>query len=524
MRRISKFPLVIVTFLASVGLLVFGPTIPAYAEDGGYPYANYAGPGTDASQWIWTDENGQWYSNKYRLAYRNCTDYVAWKLDAANGWYVGVSMGNAKDWKAWAEASSRKYPVDNTPAVGAVAWWGGHSWNGGFGHVAYVLSISTDNKKVTLGEYNYNLDGKYSTRTIAKESVDSYIHFKDLDNTTPTSGGGSTPETPQIFALKRTTDPNGVRQVYAGTNTAVTEGWWIPGGDGVHVHEIIRIEQHNIVGFDKVNLPGGTQALYAATSTGVWETWWKPDGSTGQGQIISGLSGVKGVIANNTTENGQFVHHLYILAGNGPYEAWWKDGGDGIHLSLLTSISGGVTFTMSMGPDGTLQLYVAVPTWVYEVWWHPGLNDIHVGTVINITQGDIRSLSKGDNLSDGGQLLYTGTSTTAWQSYWNTRTGISNGTIATSQVNAGPIKKTVTDGTHQLYLATGDHVQEYWWNSTGSGGGELIRIAQNNIGAIDKVNDGGAQDLYTGAGNWVYETWWGGGHSPSTSSLFSVAH
>jgi len=137
----------------------------------------------------------------------------------------------------------------------------------------------------------------------------------------------------------------------------------------------------------------------------------------------------------------------------------------------------------------------------------------------------IRSLSKGDDLPDGTQLLYTGTSTTAWQSAWGgSLSGISNGTIATSQVNLMQVKKTVTAGTHQLYVADSDHVQEYWWNSTGSGGGELIRIPQNNIGAIDKVTDGSAQDLYTGAGNWVYETWWGGDNSPHTSALFSVAH
>jgi hypothetical protein len=101
--------------------------------------------------------------------------------------------------------------------------------------------------------------------------------------------------------------------------------------------------------------------------------------------------------------------------------------------------------------------------------------------------------------------------------------GISDGTIATCQVNAIQVKKTVTNGVHQLYLATTNHVQEYWWNGPSSGGGTLINISQNNIGAIDKVTDGAAQDLYTGAGNWVYETWWSSSTSPSTSGLFTVA-
>jgi hypothetical protein len=450
----------------------------------------------------------------------------------ADSWTRG--LGNGGEWYANA-ANKKGLSRGTTPRVGAAAIVPSDTPGfGGYGHVAYVEAVNKDNggavTTITVSEYNYDLHGHFNSRSGKPAAMHfvEFVYFGDKMTNPPSDLGGggsnSASSTPQIFALKRTTDPNGVRQVYAGTNTAVTEGWWIPGGDGVHLHEVISIDQHNIVGFDKVNLPGGTQALYTATSSGVWETWWKPDGSSGQGQIISGLSGVKGVIAYNATESGQFVHHLYILAGNGPYEAWWKDGGDGIRLSLLTSISGGTTFTMSIGPDGTMQLYVAVPTWVYEVWWTQGSNSIHVGAILNIAQGDIRSLSKGDNLSDGGQLLYTGTSTTAWQSYWSTGTGISNGTIATSQVNLIQVKKTVTAGTHQLYVATNDHVQEYWWNNTGSGGGELIRIAQGNIGAIDKVSDGSAQQLYTGAGGWVYETWWGGGRSPTINPLFSVTH
>jgi surface antigen len=531
--------LIMAALLSGIGFIAI-PATQALADDGGYPNATmpciwdpYKTSGlcknnAGVTTYEWGPDHGNEntiYSGR-GYAYRNCTDYVAWKLQSlgvADSWTRG--LGNGGQWYDNAGSKSG-LSRGTTPAVGAAAVVPADTPGfGGYGHVAYVEAVNS-NGTITVSEYNGDLMGDYDTRvgTPAAMHFTEFVYFADKMTSQPVNGGGSGGTAPQIFAIKRTTDPSGVRQVYAGTNTAVTEGWWIPGGDGVHLHEVIRIDQHNIVGFDKVNLPDNTQAVYTAVSDGVWESWWKPDGSSGQAKIVTGLSGVKGVITYNDTEGGQFVHHLYILAGNGPYEAWWKDGGDGVHLSLLTSISGGVTFTMSIGPDGAMQLYVAVPTWVYEVWWHPGLNDIHVGTVINIAQGDIRSLSKGDNLSDGGQLLYTGTSTTAWQSYWNTGTGVSNGTIATGQVNLVQVKKTVTADTHQLYVADSDHVQEYWWNSTGSGGGELIRIPQNNIGAIDKVNDGAAQELYTGASNWVYETWWGGGYSPSTNALFSVAH
>jgi hypothetical protein len=403
-----------------------------------------------------------------------------------------------------------------------------------YGHVSVMSSVDTTHGKVTAAEQNASNDGwaTYDFDSTTKMlSRGTYYHVTgvvhDPDNgLTNAGGGGTTSSTPQIFALKRTTDPNGVRQVYAGTNTAVTEGWWIPGGDGVHLHEVIKIDQHNIVGFDKVNLPGGTQAVYAAVSDGVWESWWKPDGSQGQSKIISGLSGVKGVLAWNDTESGQFVHHLYILAGDGPHEAWWKDGGDGIHLSLLTSITGGINFTMLVANDGTLHLFVAVPTWVYDVWWNPGLNNIQVRAIINIAQADIRMVTA-DTFQTTGLLLYTMTSTTVWQSYWTPGSGIETHAAMTNQVNTMAIKKTNYSDAHQLYLGTADHVQEFWWKDDGSsGGGEVFRLGagQNNLGMIDKVADGSIQDLYTAASNWVYETWWGGGAGPTNGALFQVAH
>jgi hypothetical protein len=331
----------------------------------------------------------------------------------------------------------------------------------------------------------------------------------------------TTPPPPVVNKVKRTAGPDGVREVYAATRSSVTEGWWYPGGDGVHIHEMINIAQDNITGFDKVNEPDGvTQSLYTAVPDGVWETWWRPNEGTHSAKIVAGLNGVRQVIADPDVESGQYTHRLYLLVLDGPYEVWWREGGDGIHMSRLDIVSDAVTMEKSKGPDGTDQLYVATPTWVYELWWRPG-QGVHNGTIINITQGDIRSLSKGDNLSDGGQLLYTGTSTTAWQSYW-LNSAPSHGTIATGQTNAIQVKKTTYNGVHELYLATGDHVQEYWWNGGSSGGGELIRISQNNITSFDKSNDGAAQQVYTASGDLVYETWWAAGISPSSSVLFKV--
>ncbi|HKX24539.1 MAG TPA: hypothetical protein VJM46_04835, partial [Candidatus Saccharimonadales bacterium] len=335
------------------------------------------------------------------------------------------------------------------------------------------------------------------------------------------------PPLPVIKSVKRRTDHVGTYQLYAATKSAVTEAWWRP-GEGVQATEVIHISQDNIVGFDKVNEPDGTtQSLYTAVPDGVWETWWRPGEGLHHNKIVTGLTGVRQIIADPVTDGGQYTHRLYLLASDGPYEVWWREGGDGIHVNRLDIVNDPVTMTKSRGPDGTDQLYVATPTWVYELWWRPNTAVNH-GSVINITQGDIRSLDKGANLPDGGQLLYTGTSTTAWQTYWNSAngTGVSHGTITVGQTNAGQIKKTVYNGDHQLYQTNGCRVQENWWNGPNSGSSTLINISQCNITSFDKSADGPDQQVYTASGDLVYETWWRGGSNPSgpnTSVLFKVA-
>jgi hypothetical protein len=212
---------------------------------------------------------------------------------------------------------------------------------------------------------------------------------------------------------------------------------------------------------------------------------------------------------------------LYLLASDGPYEVWWKDGGDGVHWDRLNNITDGVAMAAGTGPDGAYEVFVATPTWVYQLWWFPG-GTVNYRSVINISQGDIRSLSMGANLN-GGQLLYTGTSTTAWQSWWLGDNGaISTGTITVGQTNAGEIEKDVYNGVHELYQTNGGRVQENWWNGPNSGSDTLITISQNNITSFDKSDDGSYQQVYTSSGDLVYETYWAAGVSPTSDVLFSV--
>ncbi len=158
--------------VALLTLLIVAP--PAAAATGGYPYWDYSGPGTNPATYTWTDAHGNGFS-PYGYAYRNCTDYVAWKLASANGFGNYQGLGNAASWAQ--RARGRGYRVNRVPARGAVAWWGGELF-GGFGHVAWVVRV--DVGSVEIAEYNHHGDGRFDLRWIRPGGADAYIHFKDL--------------------------------------------------------------------------------------------------------------------------------------------------------------------------------------------------------------------------------------------------------------------------------------------------------------------------------------------------------
>lgn len=154
------------------------------AEVGGddYPYS-----GTAAGVYIVDD----W--NFYR---GECTSFCAWRLNHNNGvgfsnWYGGIRWGNANTWDD--AARNLGITVNNTPAVGSIAYWEGTS--GSTGHVAWVSNVY--NGSVDIEEYNYGwvvINGeyhgnhKYCARNIGTGDPSGYIHIKDI-NPIPTPQG-----------------------------------------------------------------------------------------------------------------------------------------------------------------------------------------------------------------------------------------------------------------------------------------------------------------------------------------------
>lgn len=126
-----------------------------------YPYAN--GPGDAMSPMLY--------------ATRNCTDFVAWRLNRDAGsftapwlmtWsYLTPAGGDASNWAAAWEAHG--WATSTTPVVGSVAWFGY-----GANHVAYVQAVNDDGT-VTIEEYNW-VRLTYGMRTIPTDSIPLYLY------------------------------------------------------------------------------------------------------------------------------------------------------------------------------------------------------------------------------------------------------------------------------------------------------------------------------------------------------------
>lgn len=135
---------------------------------GGYPwgYATCLHTGQvegPCPNYDWAVNGSVWNPNTGGYGYRNCTDYVSWKI-RSQGRYVPAGLGNAKNW-------DDNYPSDDTPSAGDAAV----SNNGTYGHVMYVESVN-GNGTINISDYNRAGTGKYATSTISAAGL-SFLSF-----------------------------------------------------------------------------------------------------------------------------------------------------------------------------------------------------------------------------------------------------------------------------------------------------------------------------------------------------------
>lgn len=187
MKKVSKLVFKGVSAAVLAGTLVGVGQGIVSAEVLGDNYPSYwknAAPDTIVDSWtMWN---------------RECVSFVAFRLNAANGYSLPVGYGNANTWGSIAR--SRGIRVDKIPAVGSVAWFDSYVGGAGYmGHVSWVADVQGDS--VVLEEYNFNAGQgphRYHRRTIHKSQVSGFIHFKDLGGSTSSSASVTTETSPKL--------------------------------------------------------------------------------------------------------------------------------------------------------------------------------------------------------------------------------------------------------------------------------------------------------------------------------------
>lgn len=519
-RRLAILASTLVLLLIVCGTLFLMPLKSARADDGGYPYASYNGPGSDAKSSYWTDPNPGTHNGQpgspYGYYYRNCTDFVAWKMAqaSANNFSIPSNLGHAASWGTTESSITNKIP-----ATGAVAWWGATNSNQ-WGHVAWVSAVNTDSKghvSVNLEEYNWpitvngiaSFDGAYHTRTVAANVPTGYIHFHDI---------GSNPVfSNTVLAVKKVTQSDGTNEVFWAKATNVFESWW-RGSSGITTSSLVYITQGDIVAIDAQLMPDNKHLLYTATAHNVWETWWYPGQGSHSAAILQNVGNVRSI--QKTIGPDGVTNQLYVMTDSGVSEYWWNSTSNGVQGGSLYRLANPVAMKKALEPDGTQMLLVADQNYAYMVRWGSNLSGIQVSQVINVS--GITSLDFSEDVG-GKHRLYIGTNNgSIWEASWYT-----GGSIGYWYMTGGPpvvaLQKWESDSTQVLYEATAGGVFEYYWLSSSNASlkGDTIVGGLSNVHAFVRSTDpGGVQSVYTATGTNVLEAWWiPGGNGVHTGKI-----
>ncbi len=161
-------------------LLLFVGVSKVKADDGGYPWSGAVCVATGKVEgrcpnYEWTYQGKTTNPSTTNYYYRNCTDYVAWKLINNGVESSKVSgLGSAGAWDD--NATKKNISISSVPKVGSVGV------DERYGHVVYVENVSGSN--ITISEYNWGSTGSYGTRTgtSANLGLSEFIDFENSSN------------------------------------------------------------------------------------------------------------------------------------------------------------------------------------------------------------------------------------------------------------------------------------------------------------------------------------------------------
>jgi surface antigen len=382
-------------------------------------------------------------------AYRNCTDFVAWKIDSLGG-DVPHTLGNGGQWYGNAPASERSL----TPAAGDAAVEPGNP-----GHVAFIDSVNADGT-ITVEEYNEHEDGTGDTRTGYPASM-GFTRFVDF-GVTPS---GPVSETP----------PNPFKPNYLAAST---------NADG-------EIELFGVGTDNKVYWTQQT-----APNTDSWTNWGAINADVDS--VAAGVAADGSIYEFGVASNGSVYYRYQETPGLND----WSD-----EQSIDANVAGPIS--VATNPDGTMELY-AVGT-NEELYWtrEDGDNEASWGNWGEINAGAIGSAAtenEDGRLSEfivgtNDEVYYRDQGTAGEDDYGDEQSIAStvNGQIAAV---TNP-----TDGSIELF-ATGTNGDIYWtrqstpstdtWNNWGeiNAGATSLAAAVNEDGSVEEFTIGSNGEVY----------------------------
>lgn len=321
---------------------------PAAASTDGYPDADAANCSAIFGVYSWCKDenaNGKFDSGDQNSTrgydYRNCTDWVAWRIPKLGVGSVPSGLGNAANWNDKAPSSWVK---DNIPEPGDIAQ---SETTAPFGHVGVVEKVNRDEQgtitSIEVSEYNKSGDGTYSWKTYTPDSngifwrdsakTKKWDNFIDLNGTGLGINGevintsGSLDTDSDGFADNVDKCPK-----IAGTIEGCPEG-----------QPLVSVAPNHLGG-NSAYMRGSDGRLYTSWQTGYGTGWegWVPIGAnkiTGAPTAINLHNGTHAIFVRG--ENNQALTAFQTEAGSGQWH--WADLGGALTSNIVVdnAITGG---------------------------------------------------------------------------------------------------------------------------------------------------------------------------------------
>ncbi|SHV14492.1 Uncharacterized protein related to plant photosystem II stability/assembly factor [Mycobacteroides abscessus subsp. abscessus] len=377
----------------------------------------------------------------------NCTNYAAYMMTEAGATAPTGLLGNAGQWKdsLISEGIITSGDVDDTPAIGAIAWWAGSP-----GHVAYVEDFGSD--WITVSEDNASPYNSFRWRTITTSGSwpTKFLHIADL--AVPNPGVSS-------VSSRSTIEFDGRMYAFATGEDGHLYYRSKPAGGAWDTSWIDRGEPSNsinLTGVPNAVISDGKMYVFAIGEDGqtyyrgkaegsAWDTSWTDRGEPNNTINLTGspnaIESDGRMYAFAIGEDG----HLYYRSkpDGGAWDTSWTDRGEPLNVLNLTNSPNaieldGKMYAFAIGEDGHMYYKTKPAGGAWDTSWidrGEPLNSINLTGSPNavVSHSKMYTFAIGED----GHLYYKGKPAGgAWDTSWIDRGEPLNSIDLTSSPNA----------------------------------------------------------------------------------------